>query len=272
MADEIDDALAGPLPNVLERIAGLARDLTWYCEDLKIRWPPVISRCEKVGLGRYRSSIETNGPPAPDALPTAHQDWFVAREDRVKAIDGRRKRFVFTAEREAWERLSTNLRGWCRWCNRVIDQADWTIHIDNNDNGGLGSSVAVRELFTLPPLVSSGEVAQPADIDGKASPPAPESGYLGLVVDEARGEVRRAGHNRGNAVTFDVDAADWHTFLTAWRAGEQGATDAQWRTGYPGDWSQRRKRKSAASDKLSVLNICFEGGYLKLTEMVMRPA
>lgn len=92
----------------------------------------------------------------------------------------------------------------------------------------------------------------------------PKSGFLGLVVDEARGEIRRPGFNGGEPVRFQVESSEWHTFFVAFKAGESGATDAEWKSGYPGTWSARRKRKSDAGAELVRLNIEFEAGQLRL--------
>lgn len=89
-------------------------------------------------------------------------------------------------------------------------------------------------------------------------------GYLDLIVDPVRGEVKRVGYNHGQPVRFDVDAADWHTFYVAFKGGENGATNTEWEKDYPGEWDSHRKRKSAAGDKLKALGIQFAKGSLKL--------
>jgi hypothetical protein len=100
----------------------------------------------------------------------------------------------------------------------------------------------------------------------------PTAGYLGLIVDEARGEVRREvkdadGCQKLKVVEFETDSAEWRTFLVAYHAGEQGATNAEWERGYPGDWPSRRKRKQAAGEKLARLNVRFTKGSLRLESL-----
>ena len=51
-------------------------------------------------------------------------------------------------------------------------------------------------------------------------------GYLGLVVDELRGEVRRV--NLGAAVYFDPDSLAWTVFLAAWNGGDLGCSKREW--------------------------------------------
>lgn len=82
-----------------------------------------------------------------------------------------------------------------------------------------------------------------------------QSGYLGLIVDQARGEVRRKGYQP--TVYFNADSAEWHTLVVAWRAGSDGATQAQWENGYRGKRSAAAMRnvKSRVNDKLSVLDV-----------------
>jgi hypothetical protein len=98
--------------------------------------------------------------------------------------------------------------------------------------------------------------------------------YLGLIVDETHGEVRRPGQvdRFGNpkVVCFRPDSAEWHTFLVAFRAGERGATDAEWERGYSqtdADWSARRRTKGRVAEKLRSLDVEFEGGSLRLVAL-----
>ena len=108
--------------------------------------------------------------------------------------------------------------------------------------------------------------APETDTVGQRQPPS--AGYLGLIVDEASGEVRREGIvNLGGqmkVVYFKTCAADWRTFLVAYRAGERGATESEWKKGYPGDWTERRRRKNYAKNKLMPLGVTFEKRSLKL--------
>jgi hypothetical protein len=93
----------------------------------------------------------------------------------------------------------------------------------------------------------------------------PKPGYLNLIVNKESGEVRRVGkvHPSGKPklVRFDTDSAMWHIFLAAYRAGERGATDEEWRDGYPGEWTDaRRNRKAAVKEKLFALDVELANG------------
>jgi hypothetical protein len=98
----------------------------------------------------------------------------------------------------------------------------------------------------------------------------PLVGHLGLVVYDL-GEVRREGRTHSNGqpkiVNFDPDSVEWHTFLVAFRAGERGATDEEWRKGYLGEWSARRRRKHAVAEKLADLDTGFVRGSLRLVDL-----
>src|SRR5262249_43804823 len=107
-------------------------------------------------------------------------------------------------------------------------------------------------------------------------PPGP--GYLGLLVDEARGEVRRLGkrHDAGapRTVRLDTASAEGHTFLVAFRAGERGATDEEWEKGYPGGPVERRRMrncKSRVKKKLEGLDLDFPDGQLRLLDLPPAP-
>lgn len=51
-------------------------------------------------------------------------------------------------------------------------------------------------------------------------------GYLGLVVDEERGEVRRCSFDA--PVCFEPDSLTWTVFLAAWDGGEPGCSQENW--------------------------------------------
>lgn len=60
-----------------------------------------------------------------------------------------------------------------------------------------------------------------------------DAGHLGLIVDEATGEVRRQG-STGRA-QFEPGSPEWHMFLTAWQAGAAGVSAERMLSGYPAD-------------------------------------
>lgn len=51
-------------------------------------------------------------------------------------------------------------------------------------------------------------------------------GYLGLIVDEQQGEVRRRGLNV--TVSFQVGSVPWQIFLIAWESGATGCSVEDW--------------------------------------------
>jgi hypothetical protein len=98
-----------------------------------------------------------------------------------------------------------------------------------------------------------------ADDDG--SDEAAQPGYLGLVVDEAHGEVRRTGQDYERlTASFIVGTSEWHTFLVAWKAENDGATEEAWRNGYPGGQKlqSRRAVKRRVNEKLGILDVRLE--------------
>jgi hypothetical protein len=99
----------------------------------------------------------------------------------------------------------------------------------------------------------------------------PKPGYLDLIVNKESGEVRRVSKEHPNGkpklVRFDTDSAMWHTFLVAYRAGERGATEDEWRDGYPGEWNARRKRKAEVKEKLLGLGIDIPDRSLRLVDL-----
>lgn len=59
-----------------------------------------------------------------------------------------------------------------------------------------------------------------------AVPSVSIDGYLGLIVDEQQGEVRRRGLNV--AVSFQVGSVPWEIFLIAWESGATGCSVENW--------------------------------------------
>ena len=81
------------------------------------------------------------------------------------------------------------------------------------------------------------------------------NGFLGLIVDANRGEVRRVGFMP--TAFFIPDSAEFYTFLCAWNARPDGATQHQWINGYPGNPAAGAMRsvKRNVNEKLMVLDI-----------------
>lgn len=81
--------------------------------------------------------------------------------------------------------------------------------------------------------------------------------YLDLLVDEQRGEVRRMGHNHDEPVYFKTDTDLWRTFLLAFRARDEGATEDEWKNAFRGQWSSNKQTLTACGNKLRCLSISF---------------
>ncbi len=83
-------------------------------------------------------------------------------------------------------------------------------------------------------------------------------GYLGLVVDELRGEVRRA--NLDTAVCFEPDSLAWKIFLAAWNGGESGCSKGEWdcRDDLLQDPIREKAIRRDVNQKLRILSIRLE--------------
>jgi hypothetical protein len=81
------------------------------------------------------------------------------------------------------------------------------------------------------------------------------SGYLGLVVDEERGEVRRSNYDA--PVCFLPDSVAWTVFLAAWNGGESGCSQEIWesREDLLQDPIREKAIRRDVSKKLRVLGI-----------------
>lgn len=83
-------------------------------------------------------------------------------------------------------------------------------------------------------------------------------GYLDLLVDEQRGEVRRC--NFGAQVCFEPDSVAWTVFLAAWNGGESGCSHEIWDC--RGDLLQDpitvKAIRRNVNQKLSILRIRLE--------------
>ena len=127
----------------------------------------------------------------------------------------------------------------------------------NLDNAGwiaYGSTHAQHSDQATIPLPATAEPPE-----AETSPDCRDT-YLGLIVDENRGEVRRKGNR--NTVSMDPDSAMWHTFIVAFRAGGCGATKAAWENGYPGEMnaSAMRSVKKDVRTKLISLGVTLDNG------------
>lgn len=88
---------------------------------------------------------------------------------------------------------------------------------------------------------------------------------LDLEVDETLGTIRRSGFE--TLCQLNVKSSEWHWFKTAWRAGDEGASQAQLENGYTWKKSGRRGAKSRTNVKLSVLCVAISEGFpIKIVE------
>jgi len=95
-------------------------------------------------------------------------------------------------------------------------------------------------------------------------------GFLGLMVDEANGRVRRVGYEAKPDIQFPVTAESsdrsvspvWHTFLVAFNAGGNGATNEMWMDGYTGDVNGKgpAQSKQRVKKELQKLDLTLENG------------
>lgn len=155
-----------------------------------------------------------------------------------------------------WERYETS----CGSPTRVFESGD---SLSNKEAFHLQKALHLLKLSQV-------RKAEPGDEAGIKTLSSPTdgreltAGYLDLMVDRERREVRRSGDkHQENFVKLSGDC-DWHTFLVAFDAGPTGATNAQWERGYPGKWDARRKRKSAVQEKLVELDVAFSENELRL--------
>lgn len=83
-------------------------------------------------------------------------------------------------------------------------------------------------------------------------------GYLGLVVDELRGEVRRV--NLDPVVFFKPDSLAWTVFLAAWNGGESGCGKGEWdcREDLLQDPIREKAIRRDVNQKLRILSIGLE--------------
>lgn len=99
-------------------------------------------------------------------------------------------------------------------------------------------------LFTVPPEL--------------AVPMVWVDGYLGLIVDEEHGEVRRRGTNV--TVSFDVGSLPWQVFVMAWESGETGCGAEDWMQHKSDTQSEvdHKYHRREVNDKIAVLGLRLE--------------
>lgn len=80
-------------------------------------------------------------------------------------------------------------------------------------------------------------------------------GYLGLVVDEERGEVQRYSFDA--PVCFEPDSLTWTVFLAAWDEGEPGCSPEKWdlRDDLLQDPIREKSTRRDLNQKLRILGI-----------------
>jgi hypothetical protein len=132
----------------------------------------------------------------------------------------------------------------------VIDRAEACV----SDIRAVVKSLSLDDALPVDP------VTPPEPREDPVSPPV--SGYLGLIVDMERGEVRREGKNC--TVNFQTESAEWYWFATMFRCGDRGATSDQIAANYPTSSSSHaamRQARARVVDKLYVLGVGASRGY-----------